>query len=405
MSDAPESIYRFDRDTIVHRTPDHPVRDDLEVMSVDFHADPFEKMAWMRANAPLYWDDVTGLWAVTKHADISAIERDPALFCSVKGSRPESAVPSMINMDPPEHTHRRKIISAGFTPKRVAAHEDYLRSVVTELLDAVIDDGACDFVQDVAKSIPLRMIATLMGLPEADEDKLLHWSDLFATGGEDIRDDVVAAVFEWIEYIVGHMGTRTDPEAEDLISLLLHEQDEPLDTEAMIYETMLILVGGDETTRHVMSGGLEALLLHPEQWAALVEDRSLLNGAIEEMLRWVTPVRNMNRTATRAVTFGGRQVLEGDRLLLLYLSGNRDEDVFDDPDTFDIRRSPNPHMAFGANSRHFCLGAQLARLELRVLFEELLDRLPGIRLAEPGVKQPERRGNFVLGPDHLPVVW
>lgn len=405
MTDEPESIYRFDRSTIVHRTPSHPVRDDIEVMSVEFHADPFERMAWMRSEAPLYWDDVTGLWAVTKHADISAIERDPELFCSVKGSRPESAVPSMINMDPPEHTHRRKIISSGFTPKRVASHEDYLRQVVTALLDDVIDDGGCDFVQDVAKSIPLRMIATLMGLPEADEDKLLHWSDLFATGGEDIRDDVVAAVFEWIEYIVGHMGTRTDPAAEDLISLLLHEQDEPLDTEAMIYETMLILVGGDETTRHVMSAGLEALLLHRDQWEALVADRSLLNGAIEEMLRWVTPVRNMNRTATRDVEFGGQQVLAGDRLLLLYLSGNRDADVFDDPDTFDIRRAPNNHMAFGANSRHFCLGAQLARLELRVLFEELLDRVPQIDLAEPGVKQPERRGNFVLGPDHVPVVW
>ncbi|MEM7341994.1 MAG: cytochrome P450 [Actinomycetota bacterium] len=398
-------IIRFDPSTIVHRTPAHPVRDGVEVMSLAFNADPFGHMAWMRAHAPVYWDDVSGLWAVTRHEHINHIERDTDTFTSALGSRPESSVPSMINLDPPKHTHRRRIVSAGFTPRRVADHEAFLRATVTELIDEVIDDGGCDFVEAVARSIPLRMIATLMGLPAADEDKLLHWSDLFATGGEEIRDEVRAAVLEWVEYILGHMQTRTDPAAEDLISLLIHHEDEPLSAEDLIYETMLILVGGDETTRHVMSGGLEALLLHPEQWAALRADRSLLNGAIEEMLRWVTPVRNMNRTATRDVTLGDQQILAGDRVLLLYLSGNRDETVFHHAAEFDIRRSPNPHVAFGANSRHYCLGAQLARLELRVLFEELLDRLPDIQLAEPGVSQPERAGNFVLGVDHLPVVW
>ncbi|MCL4123703.1 UNVERIFIED_CONTAM: hypothetical protein GTU68_024115 [Idotea baltica] len=215
----------------------------------------------------------------------------------------------------------------------------------------------------------------------------------------------MAAVFEWVEYILEEMKTRTDPEADDLISLLIHTDGEPLSVDDLIYETMLILVGGDETTRHVMSGGLEALLLHPAQMAALQADRSLLPSAIEEMLRWVTPVRNMNRTATADVVLGDQQILEGDRLLLLYQSANRDEDVFERAEEFDITRTPNPHVAFGGNGRHFCLGAQLARLELKVLFEEVLDRLPEIELITPDIRQPERSGNFVLGIETLPVRW
>lgn len=398
------SPFRFDPSTIVHRTPAHPVRDNVVVMDPDFHADPFDHYRWMHEHAPLYWDDETGLWAVTTHEHVSHIEANWETFCSVKGSRPESSVPSMINLDPPEHTRRRRIVSSGFTPRRVADHEEFLRDTVRSLMDAVDDAGRCDFVNDVAKSIPLQMIAKLMGLPAADEDKLLHWSDLFATGGADIRDDVIAAVFEWIEYILAEMGTRTDPDADDLISLLMHNDGDPLSADALVYETMLILVGGDETTRHVMSGGLEALLLHPDQLAMLQADRSLLPNAIEEMLRWVTPVRNMSRTATRDVELGGQQVLAGDRLLLLYQAANRDPAVFDRPYEFDITRADaNEHVAFGGRGRHYCLGAQLARLELKVLFEEVLDRWPNVALAEPGGPRPERRGNFVLGLEDLPI--
>ena len=408
MSDNPLDAYRFDPETIVHRTPEHATRDDIVVMSLDFNADPLERMAWMRANAPVYWDDTSGLWAITRHEDIQRIEADHEAFCSGQGSRPEVSLPSMIDSDPPEHTRRRRLVSSGFTPRRVAGHEEFLRATVTELVDNVIDRGACDFVNDIATSIPLRMIATLMGLPLADEDKLLHWSDLFATGATDeaFAEQVIGAVIEWVEYIVGEMSTRTDPEAEDLISLLMFPEGEPMSAEDLIYETMLILVGGDETTRHVMSGGLEALLLHPEQFEALKHDHSLLPGAIEEMLRWVTPVRNMNRTATVDVELGGQKILKGDRTLLLYLSGNRDEEQFGPTaHEFDIFRTPNKHQAFGANGRHNCLGANLARLELTVLFEEVFNRLPEIRLVGPQEKRPERSGNFVLGLESLPVAF
>jgi cytochrome P450 family 142 subfamily A polypeptide 1 len=408
VSDNPLDAYRFDPETIVHRAPEHATRDDIVVMSLDFNADPLERMAWMRANAPVYWDDTSGLWAITRHEDIQRIEADHETFCSAKGSRPEVSLPSMIDNDPPEHTRRRRLVSSGFTPRRVAGHEEFLRAAVTELIDNVIDRGECDFVNEIATSIPLRMIATLMGLPLADEDKLLHWSDLFATGATDeaFAEQVIGAVIEWVEYIVGEMSTRTDPEAEDLISLLMFPEGEPMSAEDLIYETMLILVGGDETTRHVMSGGLEALLLHPEQFAALKYDHALLPGAIEEMLRWVTPVRNMNRTATVDVELGGQKILAGDRTLLLYLSGNRDEEQFGPTShEFDIFRTPNKHQAFGANGRHNCLGANLAGLELTVLFEEVLNRMPDIRLVGPQEKRPERSGNFVLGLESLPVAF
>lgn len=404
--DDPSRPYQFDPSTVVHRTPDHPVHPELQVVSRKFNANQFDHYRWMHEHAPLYWDDSEGLWAVTRHADISHIEVNWETYCSVKGSRPRSSVPSMINRDPPDHTRRRRLVSSGFTPKRVGDHEDFLRGIVRGLLDAVQARGECDFVNDVAKSIPLQMIAELMGLPGADEEKLLQWSDLFATGGEEIRDEVLVASMEWAEYIVAHMASRADPDADDLISLLVHCDGEPLSTEDLIFETMLILVGGDETTRHVMSGGLEALLLHPEQMAMLNRDRSLLPNAIEEMLRWVTPVRNMNRTATRDVELGGQQILAGDRLLLLYQAGNRDAEVFEDPYSFDIARpDAKHHLAFGANGRHYCLGAQLARLELRVLFDEVLNRWPNVELAEPGGPRPERPGNFVLGLDDLPITF
>lgn len=392
------------------RTAEHPTRDDISLLDIDFNMDPLERFAWMRANAPVYWDDTTGLWGITRHADIMAIEPDWETFCSSQGSRPESITPSMINSDPPRHSERRRIVSSGFTPRRVRRHEDFLRSIVTELLDAAIaraaDGEPCDFVADVATTIPLKMIATLMDLPEEDYDQLVHWSDLFATGGEEVRDEVVAAVFDYAAYIVELVEQRRHGDADDLISLLVRAEPggQPLTTEDLIHETMLILVGGDETTRHVMSGGLHQLIEHPDQLARLRADRSLLPGAIEEMLRWVTPVRNMNRTATRDVVVGGQQICAGDRLLLLYLSANHDEAVFHEPERFDIERSPNKHVAFGGYGRHFCLGAQLARLELSVLFEEVLDRLHDIRLVHDHPPR-ERRGNFVLGLESLPITF
>jgi cytochrome P450 family 142 subfamily A polypeptide 1 len=384
----------------------HPTRPDIRLLSEDFYVEPEERFAWMRANAPVYWDDQAGIWGLTTHELVSKAAWDWQTFCSGKGSRPESSVPSMINMDGDEHSFRRGIINRGFTVRRVQDHEPFLRQTVTRLIDAVAPRGECDVVEDLATPLPMAMIGELMGLPEEDHEQLLHWSDLFATGGTEVGPQVVQAVGEWIEYIRAVIADRREAgPADDLVSLAVHASRDgrELNDMDLIFETMLVLVGGDETTRHVVSGGLEAMLRHPEQLARVQADRSLLPSAVEEMLRWVTPVKNMNRTATRDVELGGMQIKENDRVLLLYPSANRDEAVFEHPNDFDVTRNPNPHVAFGAHGRHHCVGAPLARLELRVLFDELLTRLPDIHLADPGAPRHERRGNFVLGLETLPV--
>ena len=387
------------------RKAEHPTRAEIRLLAPEFYQDPHPHFAWMRENAPVYWDDETGIWGVTRYADVMHVSKSWQTFCSGQGSRPESSVPSMINRDPPEHILRRRIVSGGFTPRRVEDHEAFLRRKVTDLIDAVAEDGSCDFVRDIATPLPMYMIGELMGLAEADHAQLLHWSDLFATGGDEIRDEVGPAVEAYAHYIMKAIEERRGGPGEDLVSLVVNAEidGERLNDHDLIFETMLILVGGDETTRHVISGGLEALLRNPGQLEALRREPELLPGAIEEMLRWVTPIQNMNRTATRDVELGGQQIREGERMLLLYPSANRDAAVFEDPDRFDIRRSPNDHVAFGGYGRHHCLGAQLARLELRVLFEELLARLPDIALADPDTPLPRRRGNFVLGYESMPV--
>jgi len=385
----------------------HPMRPEIQLLSPDFYANFDELTEWMRQEAPLYWDDSTGIWGAASHELVSMMSREWHTFCSSKGSRPESSVPSMINFDAPEHTKRRRLVGNGFTPRRVADHEPYLREKVTQLIDSVIDKGSCDIVADIATPLPMYMIGELMGLPEEDNDTLLHWSDIFATGGETIAlADVQMAVIGWNDYIMKKVNERRGKDGQDLVSLIVNAEweGESLSDVDIMFETMLVLVGGDETTRHVISAGTAALLQNPDQLALLKNDMSLLPSAIEEMLRWASPIRNMNRTATKDVIVDGMQIRENDRVLLLYPSANRDAKVFDDPHSFDITRTPNDHVAFGAYGRHHCLGAPLARLELKILFEEMLNRFDNLQLA---TDQPliSRRGNFVLGLNEVPVTF
>jgi cytochrome P450 family 142 subfamily A polypeptide 1 len=399
--------------------PDHPTNPEVRLLDRFFYLDPHPHFRWLREHAPVYWDETAdgGLWGVARYEDILTVSRSPDVFCSGRSSRPErdSWIPSMINLDDPLHKRRRNLVNRGFTPRRVEAHEPMLRRLTTELLDAVSSRGACDFVIDVARWIPMAVIGDMLGVAPEDRERLLVWSDELLGGGEvaEIEDDAKRRerqreiVTEYMTYAWNVLQERRRTKREDdLMGLLAHAEVEGdrLGDEEILQESLLILIGGDETTRHVMTSGLLALIERPEEKAKLVRDPSLIPSAVEEMLRWVSPIQNMNRTATRDAELGGQKIREGDRLLLLYPSGNRDAAAFPEPDRFDVTRSPNRHVAFGGYGTHHCLGAYLARLELRVLFEELLRRFPDVRLANGAVLK-RRPSNFIVGLETMPVAF
>jgi cytochrome P450 family 142 subfamily A polypeptide 1 len=317
----------------------------------------------------------------------------------------------MINLDDPLHKRRRNLVNRGFTPKRVEAHEPMLRKLTNELLDAVSPKGRCDFVVDVARWIPMVVIGDMLGVAPEDREQLLVWSDEMLGGGEaeKIASDegrrlrqreVVEGYFA---YAARSLAERRARPRDDLMSILAHGEVEGdrLSDEEILQESLLILIGGDETTRHVMTGGLLELLRHPAQQRLLAENPRLIPTAVEEMLRWISPIQNMNRTALRDTELSGQKIREGDRLLLLYPSANRDAAAFERAGEFDVTRSPNRHVAFGGFGTHHCLGASLARLELRVLFEELLRRFPDIALDEGALHL--RPANFIVGLESMPV--
>jgi cytochrome P450 family 142 subfamily A polypeptide 1 len=288
-----------------------------------------------------------------------------------------------------------------------------LHALCDELIDAVVARGECDFVADIARWVPMVVIGDMLGVAPEDRDMLLRWSDEMLGGGEAAeiedeqarRDHARAVVEEYLRYAQGVLADRRKrAPMDDLMSILTHAEieDDRLADEEILQESLLILIGGDETTRHVMTGGLHALLQHPEQLRALREDPSGIPAAVEEMLRWVSPIQNMNRTLTRDVELHGEKLREGERVLLLYPAANRDERQFPEPDRFDVARTPNDHVAFGGFGTHFCLGASLARLELRVLFEHVLRRMPDLELAS-AAPLPLRPSSFIVGIEEMPI--
>jgi cytochrome P450 family 142 subfamily A polypeptide 1 len=390
-----------------------------EVLGIDlmsgafFGREPHDAFAWMRANAPVYYDEANDLWAAASYDAVKQASVDTESFSSAGGIRPKfPPLPMMIDFDAPEHVRRRRLVSEGFTPKRVRAMEEKLRLVCDAIIDKVCEEGSADFVKDVAAPLPIIMIGDMLGVAPEDRDELLRWSDdmLKGQGSPDPEAMVRAAdaFTGYSDYIHPVLDERrAGGNTEDLVGVLCHAEIDGdfLDDDSLVHETLLILIGGDETTRHVISGGVEELLAHPDQVARLAADPAgLMAGAVEEMLRWVSPIKNMARTATRDVELAGAQIREGQELLLLYPSANRDEAVFENPDTFDITRSPNPHMAFGFGA-HFCLGNQLARLELRVMVERVLARMPDLRLAVERAALERREANFISGIERMPVAF
>ncbi len=377
----------------------------------DFYAgNPHEVYDVLRRHAPVHRDPASGLWGITTHELVDYASTHPAIFSSAQGSRPfTGGINHMIDMDNPAHLKRRSLVSKGFTPRRIAEHEPRVRQLCDDIIDTVCERGSADFIHDVAAQLPLIVIADMLGILPEDRSAVLKWSDdLLGTQGVDDEDIIakqITAATEYNEYAARVVADRRQNPADDLISILINAEidGERLTDEDVLGETLLILIGGDETTRHVIAGGIEPLLRDRALWDAVANDRSRIPQYVEEMLRWVSPIKNMNRTMTRDYEFGGAQLSAGDQVLLMYEAANYDEAHFDAPHTFNPDREPNDHLAFGVGA-HFCLGSNLARLELRVMLDRVLDRLPDLALASDAPLH-RRRNNFISGIEHMPVTF
>jgi cholest-4-en-3-one 26-monooxygenase len=386
---------------------DHERHPDIDLVSGAFWGrDPHDELAWMRSNAPVYWDGRT--WGISTYADVRHVSLHPQQFSSSGGIRVESpSLPMMIDMDDPAHMKRRKLVNRGFTPRRVRDNEASIRAACDDIIDAVCERGECDGVLDIAAWLPVMVIGDALGFPRSDLRRLLDWSDDLMRGLVGVDSDEVQlaanAFLEFQDFALEAIAARREHPTDDLLSVLVNADvdGERLDDDSLVHDALLILIGGDETTRHVISGGLYQLLRDRKQWETLRNDPSGLPVAIEEMLRWVSPIKNMARTVVEDIELGGQHLEAGDKLLLLYPSANRDEAVFPDPFRFDSTRTPNDHLAFGVGT-HFCLGSSLAKLELTCMFEHLLDRLPDLELVEVA-EPPSRPANFVSGYESMPV--
>jgi len=389
---------------------------------------PHATFARMRREEPVAWveeRDGQGFWALTKHADISAASRDFGRFTASRGIRIEQMAPdelearrTMMEFDPPEHARLRGLVQPGFTPKVVATYESAFRLLAGQVLDRVLPLGEFDFVTEIARELPIRLLCRLLGVPETDAMKLVAWGDQMISNADPeytpviidkidteeyrllpFRSPAALDVFRYAEEMA--LERRTDPADDIITALLTAEPDgQPLtDLEFKNFFT-LMMVAGNETTRHTISHGLIYLLDHPEQMEQLQADPAGLSAtATEEILRASSVTMHFRRTATEDVVMRGRTIRSGDRVVMWYPSANHDEEVFERPFTFDIRRRPNDHLTFGTG-RHVCLGASLARLEVRVVFEELLSRVASVEITGP----PDRlRSNFINGIKHLPV--
>ncbi|MBB3749439.1 cytochrome P450 family 142 subfamily A polypeptide 1 [Mycolicibacterium sp. BK634] len=389
-----------------------PAKPNVDLTEGSFYADGNAREAyrWMRANEPVFRDR-NGLAAAASYQAVIDAERDPETFSNTGGIRPDNpGMPYMIDMDDPGHLLRRKLVNAGFTRKRVMDKVAGIDELCDTLIDAVCEKGECDFVRDIAAPLPMAVIGDMLGVAPEERSTLLKWSDDLVCGLNSAADaETLQAVMDafagYSAYAIETIAKRRADPTDDLFSILVNSEVEGqrMDDQEIIMETLLILIGGDETTRHTLSGGTEQLVRHQDQWQSLLADPGLLPGAIEEMLRWTSPVKNMARTAMCDVEFHGTQLREGEKMLLMFEGANFDESVFGDPENFRIDRNPNSHLAFGFGT-HFCLGNQLARLELSTMVRKVLERLPDLRLADENAL-PLRPANFVSGLEAMPVVF
>jgi cytochrome P450 len=395
-----------------------------------------EVLKKLRHEAPVFWnegnEDLKGFWCITRYEDVKFVSQHPELFSSAKGitgpglrdpeNNPNAVRQpggfSIITMDPPRHVKMRRLVNRGFTPRAVNAMEPKIREITVGLLDRLADRSECDFVLEVASQLPLAVICGLMGIPEPDWPLMFQLTNqVLGAADPEYQADVVAegergtitaqtrtglaGRLKMVDFLHDLVNQRRTALGEDLVSVLLESEvdGERLDEVDILAFCVLLVLAGNETTRNAISGGLWALCDYPDERARLQADMSLLDSAVEEILRWTSPLHHMARRATADVEIRGQAIQPRESVLMWYPSANRDEDVFADPYRFDITRSPNDHLAFG-HHEHFCLGAGFAKKEMRVMFEELFARYPDIQLNG----KPERlRSNFINGIKRMPV--
>jgi cytochrome P450 len=380
-----------------------------------FLGDPHAAFRRLRREDPLPWYAGSGgAWCVLKHADVMTVSRDPQRFTSTRGvqldqmadaDRPQGIPASILEMDPPQHNQHRKLVIGAFTPRAAKLQETMVRQIARECLEAIEPESVHDLVEALAVPLPMYVIAEMLGVSRSDRPRFKRWSDaLIAAGGGGRTPETDASVGEMLGYFAGVLAERRSAPKDDLVSRLAFAEigGERLGDPDILMFCITLLAAGNETTRNLVSGGALLLMRNPDQRQRLLAEPRLLSNAIEEMLRWWTPVQSFTRTATRNTELRGQRIAEGDTLLMLYASANRDEEVWgDDADRFDVGRDHTRvrHLAFGFGE-HLCLGAPLARLEARVLFEELLARFAHFELAG----EPELlHSRLIRGVERLPV--
>ena len=375
--------------------------------------DPYPTYAWMRANAPAYWDATNELWGISRYDDIVEIEKRKDVFVNSDrakgGYRPNiPADPSIIGLDDPKHAERRNLVSRRFTPRAVTRWDDHVRETVTDLVDAAIVKGRIDVVEDLAAPLPAQMIGFLLGFPDEAWPQLKEWSErtIHLGGGPRYHDDDgIAAAFEFAAATAALYETKKGCPADDVMSLYVDVEQRGLKHQAfgvdeVISDSLLLLDGGAETTRTVIARTIIGLADHPDQWEALKAGADI-DVAVEEFIRWVTPILNMCRVANQDYEIGGEMIRQGQQVVLMYPSANRDEDHCTDADALDVTRHPNNHIAFGFGT-HFCLGASLARLEIKAMFQELLAKVDRFERPADGTVV-DIPNSFVYGLKHADI--
>jgi cytochrome P450 len=390
---------------------------------------PFEWFDELRRERPVSWHEEEGpnrgFWAITRYDDLTAVHMDWQTFSSETGAVSLEELDeeqleirrSMLETDPPRHSQLRQICSKRLSARGIATYEDFIRDVARGVLDRALEHEEFDFVSEVSRELPIRFLCSIFTVPQDDAPQLIAWGDQMI-GNQDPdfsravvdKEDTEAyrllpfrspTALEVFEYADRMRDERLAEPADDVINALTVAQSEGILNDRELHNYFsLLLIAGNETTRHTISHGMLALMENPEQMRALAEDPSLVPGAVEEILRWATPVFHFRRTATRDIEMRGQTIREGDKVVTWYISANRDEEVFSSPYRFDITRRPNEHVTFGPGGPHFCLGAHLARLETKVMFQELLPRLRSIELTGPATRI---RSNFVNGIKKMPV--